>query len=132
MGIVTMGAKQIRSLAPCKIPTPLPVDAGFPVVINIAVTFATEAVAMVVTDELSVVESQFVLVSGIVAVKAPPHRFSMMEHDILMSLFQLSPLNVDLHGGVTVTAGIHPFCKGRRGDRKLLSSLFGEDWNSNP
>jgi hypothetical protein len=50
----------------------------------------------------------------------------MMQHDIIMSLFQFSPFEIDLHGGMAVTAGIYAFCKRRGRDRKLLRSLFGE------
>jgi len=43
-----------------------------------------------------------------------------------MSLLQFSPLGIDLHGGMAITARKHPFRKWRRRDRKLLRSLFGE------
>jgi hypothetical protein len=52
-------------------------DAGLPVIVNIAMAFAAQTVALIVPDEFPVIETQFVLISGIVAVEAPPHRFSM-------------------------------------------------------
>ena len=121
-----MGTEQIGPLAPGKIPTPLTMDAGLPIIKNVAMAFAAEAVALVVTDEFSIVESQLVTIFGVVAVETPPHGFSMMEHDILMSLLQFSPLGIDLHGGMAITARKHPFGKWRRRDRKLLRSLFSE------
>jgi len=109
VGIVAMGAEQIRSFArSSKGASPLPVNTSLPIVIDIAMTFPTESVAMVVTDEFSIVESQFVTISSVVAVETPPHGFSMMEHNILMSLLQFSPLGIDLHGGVAITAGNIP------------------------
>jgi hypothetical protein len=120
MGVVAMGTEQIGSFASSKIPTPFPMDAGFPVVIDITMTFTAQAVALIVSDELPVIESQFILISGIVAVETPPHRFSMMQHDILMSFFQFSPFEVDFHGGMAITARKHPFGKWRRRDWKLL------------
>jgi hypothetical protein len=101
-------------------------DAGLPVIIDIAMAFTAQAVTLVVTDELPIVEPQFVLISGIVAVETPPHCLSVMQHDIIMSLLQFPPFEIDLHGGVAITARKHPFGKWRRGDRKLLSSLLGE------
>ena len=126
MGVVAVGTEQIGPFALGKIPTPLTVDTGFPIIKNVAMAFATEAVALLVTDEFSIVESQLITILGVVAVETPPHGFSMMEHDILMSLLQFSPLGVDLHGGVAITARKHPFGKWRWRDRKLLRSLYGE------
>jgi hypothetical protein len=58
MGIVAMGAEQIRSLArSSKEAGPLPVNTRFPVVIDIAMTFPTQAVALVKVNEFAVVES---------------------------------------------------------------------------
>ena len=82
-----MGAEQIRSLARSgKEAGPLPVNTGFPVVIDIAVAFAAEAVALVIVNEFPIVEPQFITVFVVVAVETPPHGFSMMEHDILVGL----------------------------------------------
>ena len=38
-------------------------DTGLPVIIDVAMTFAAEAVALFVTDEFPIVESQFVTIS---------------------------------------------------------------------
>jgi hypothetical protein len=101
-------------------------DAGFPIIKNVAMTFPTEAIALVVVDEFPVIESQFVTISRRVAVETPPHCLSMMQHDILMSFFQFSPFEIDLHGGMAITARKHTFGKWRRRDRKLPGGLFGE------
>jgi len=127
-----MGAEQIGPLALGKIPTPLTMDTGLPIIKNIAMTFPAEAVTLLVTDEFSIVESQLITIFGIVAVETPPHGFSMIEDDVLMSLLQFSPLGIDLHGGMAITARKHPFGKWKRRDRKLLRSLFGESRITGP
>ena len=125
--VVAVGTEQIRSLArPSEVAGPLPVNPSLPVIVHIAMTFATEAVALFETDKFSIIESQSVMILGVVAVEAPPHGFSMMQHDILMSLLQFSPFRIHLHGGMAITARKHPFRKWRGRNRKLLRSLFAQ------
>ena len=50
-----MGTEQIGSFAPSKIPTPFPMDAGFPVVVDVAMAFTAQAVTLIVPDELPVI-----------------------------------------------------------------------------
>jgi hypothetical protein len=127
MGVVAVGTEQIRSLArSSEVAGPLPVNTSLPIIVDIAMAFPTQTVTLIVTDELPVKETQFVPISGVVAVETPTHCFSMMQHDILMSLLQFPPFKIDLHGGMALTARKHPFGKWRRRDRKLLRILFGE------
>jgi hypothetical protein len=85
MGVVAVSTEQIGPFPPRKIPTPFSMESSFPVLIDIPMAFTAQAVALVVIDEFSIIESQFVTISGSVAVKTPPHCFSMVQHDILMS-----------------------------------------------
>jgi len=55
MGIVTVGTEQIGYFAPRKIPTPFPMDAGFPIVVDVAVAFTAQAVTLIEPDELPVI-----------------------------------------------------------------------------
>jgi hypothetical protein len=55
MGVVAVGTEQIGPFALGKIPTPFPMDAGFPVVVDIAMAFPTEAVTLFVTDEFPII-----------------------------------------------------------------------------
>jgi hypothetical protein len=55
MGIVTVGTEQIGYFASRKIPTPFPMDAGFPIVVDVAMAFPTEAVTLFVTDEFPII-----------------------------------------------------------------------------
>jgi hypothetical protein len=47
-------------------------------------------------------------------VKAPSHRFGVMEFDIGVLFLQLPFLPIDLHRGVTVAAGVHSLGHRRR------------------
>ena len=126
MRVVAVSAKKIGPFAPEKIARPFPVDACLPVSVNRAVTFATESVTFSEVDQLSIIETELISISGIMAIETPSHRLGVMQLDIRMLFVQLSLLRIDLHGGMAVTAGIHALCKGRRRDRKLLKGLFGE------
>jgi hypothetical protein len=55
MGVVAVGTEQIGPFALGKIPTPFPMDAGFPVVIDITMTFPAQAVTLFVTDEFPII-----------------------------------------------------------------------------
>ena len=55
MGIVTVGTEQIGYFAPRKIPTPFPMDAGFPIVVDVAMAFTAQAVTLIEPDELPVI-----------------------------------------------------------------------------
>jgi len=55
MGVVAVGTEQIGSFALGEIPTPFSMDAGFPVVVDIAMAFPTEAVTLFVTDEFPII-----------------------------------------------------------------------------
>ena len=53
---MTAGTEVVRPLAPRKIPGPFPVNARFPVPVDVSVTFPAEAVAFCEIDELPVVK----------------------------------------------------------------------------
>jgi len=128
-----MGAEEVSSLPwTGKMPGPLPMNARFPGSVNVSMAFATEPVAFSKVDELSIVKSQFVAISGIVAVKAPSHGLSMVEFDIGMFLLQLPLFPVKLHGGVAAAAGKHALGHRRRGDGKLLFDSNGKGDKTEP
>jgi hypothetical protein len=55
MGIVTVGTEQIGYFASRKRPTPFPMDAGFPIVVDVAMAFTAQAVTLIEPDELPVI-----------------------------------------------------------------------------
>jgi hypothetical protein len=122
MRVVTMGAKEV-SPPPWtgKKTGPFPMDACLPVFVNVAMTFATEPVALCEADKLPVVKPQFVAIPCIVAIKAPSHRLRMMEPDIGMFILQFPLFSVYLQGGMAIAARKHTLCHRRRGDGKFLT-----------
>ena len=111
---------------------PLPMNARFPGSVNVPMAFATEPVAFCEIEELSIVKPQFISILSVVAVKAPPHRLSMMELDIGMFLLQLPLFSVHLHGGMAVAAGKHALCHRKGGDRELLFDSNGKGDKTKP
>ncbi len=117
-----MGAEEVSPLSDTtKVSGPLSVDACFPGPVDVAMAFSTEPIAFGEVDELSIVKSQLVTISCIVAIQTPSHGFSMMEFDVRMFVFQLSFLTVQLHRGMAATAGKHALCDGRRRDGEFLT-----------
>jgi hypothetical protein len=123
MGVVAVSAEKIGSLPRThKVSCSFPVNARLPISVLRPMTFATEPVALSEVDQFTIIKSQFIPVFCIVAIQAPSHRFSMMELDICMFLFQFPLFSVHLQGGMAVTAGENAFCKRWRGHGEILIS----------
>jgi len=120
MGVMAVRAEEIGPLPGSgKITRSFPVDARFPIPVDVAVTFSAEPVTLIEVDELSVEELQLIPILGIVAIKAPPHRLRMMEVYLCMLILQFPLFSIHFHRGVTVAARIDPFGERRRRDGKL-------------
>lgn len=80
MRVVAVGAEVVGSLAGAgKVSRPFPVDTRLPILIYISVTFATKPMAFGEVDQLPIEEPQFIPVSRIVTIEAPPHGLCMMQ-----------------------------------------------------
>ena len=123
-----MGAEEISPLPGAGEKSgPLPMNAPFPGFINVPMAFAAEPIAFRKVDQIPIVEPQFVSIPRIMAIETPSHRFGVMEFDIRVFFFQFSLLSIQLHRGMAVVAGKHPFCHRRRGYRKLFLNSRSED-----
>jgi hypothetical protein len=122
MGIMAVGTEKVSSLASPKISRPFPMDTCLPVSVDIPVTFAAEPVALGEIDEFSVKKPKFVSIFCIVAVEAPSHGLGVMELNVRVFVFEFPLFPIDLHRGMTVTAGEYSLCQRRRRNRKLLLS----------
>jgi hypothetical protein len=107
-------------------------NACFPVLVDRTMAFTTELVAFRKINQLSVIESQFIPIFCIMAVKTPSHGLRMMQLDLRMFLFQLSLFPVDLHGGMAVAAGEDAFGHRGRSNRELLVSATHRRDQTNP
>jgi hypothetical protein len=120
MRVVAVSAEEVSSLPSEKISDPFPVNAGFPVSVDISVTFPAEPVTLRKINEFPVKKPEFIPVLCIMAVEAPSHGLGMMEFDAGVLVLEVPFFPVDLHGSMTVTAGKHPLCYGGRRDGKLF------------
>ena len=125
MGIMAVGTEKIGSLAADKIARPLPMNACFPIAIEVAMALAAEPVTLREVDEFAIEKAEFVPVLCVVAVETPSHGFRMMELDVRMFFLEFPLLSIDLHGGMTIAARKHAFSNRRRRDRKLLNPHGG-------
>ena len=115
MGVETAGAEVISPFTRTgKVPHPFPVKTGLPIFIDISVAFTTEAIAFCKVYQVSVIEAHLVSILGIMAIEAPPHRFSMMKFDVGVFFFQDPLFSIDFHGSMAVAAWEHAFRHRRR------------------
>ena len=85
MGVVAAGAKIVGPLArTCKGSRPFSMDAGLPVLVDIAMTFAAEPIAFGKVDQLPIIKSQLISILCIMTIEAPPHCLRMVEFDLGM------------------------------------------------
>ena len=125
---MAVGAEIISPLARAgKVSHPFSMNAGLPVFINISMTFATEPIAFREVNQLSIVKTQLISILCIMAIETPSHCLCMMELDLGMFFFQLSLFSIHLHGGMTIAAGINPFCEGGGDTGKSCSEPLTED-----
>ncbi len=94
---------------------PLPVNAGSPVSVKVAVALTAEFVTLGEIEELSIVKPQFIPIFCIVAIETPPHGFGMVYLDGGMLVLQLPFLPVHIHRTMAVAAGEHAFGEGGGG-----------------
>jgi hypothetical protein len=65
---------------------------------------------------------QHVPIIGVMTIDAPPILFIMLKYDIIVEIFQFSPLKIGIHIGMTLRAGKYVLAE-RRG-RELVVHLF--------
>jgi hypothetical protein len=115
MRVMTLSTEIISPFAgPHKISGSFPVKTCLPILINVPMAFATEAIAFRKIDQISVIEAQLIPIPGIVAIEAPSHRLSVMKLDVGVLFFQDPLLPIQFHGRMAVAAGKHPFRHRRR------------------
>ena len=113
--VVAAGAKIISPLPRTrKISHPFPMEACSPVLVLGPMAFSAESITFCEVDQVPVIEPQLIPIARIVAVEAPPHRFSVMEFDVGVLFLQLPLLPIDLHRGMAVATGIHSLGHRRR------------------
>ena len=108
MGIVTINAKEIDSFPAFEIADSFPVDADFPVSINIAVALSAKQVRLRKRDRVPIGKLQFIPVGRIVAIKTPAIIFSMVQFDVGMLVLEFPSFCIDLQPRMTVAAGKYP------------------------
>ena len=80
-----MSTEKVGPLASAsKVSGPFPMDTGFLVPVHISVTFPAEPVAFSEVDQFPVIKPEFISISRIMTVEAPPHGLRMVQHDIGM------------------------------------------------
>jgi hypothetical protein len=108
MRIVTINTKEIYSFPAFEIADSFPVDADFPVTINIAVALSAKQVRLRKGDRVPIGKLQFIPVCGIVTIKTPAIIFGMMQLDVGMLVLEFSLFCIDLQPRMTVAAGKYP------------------------
>jgi hypothetical protein len=98
-------------------------NARFPGSVNVPMALATESIALRKVDQIPIEEPQLISIPRIMAVETPSHRFGVMEFDLRVFFFQFPLLSIQLHRGMAVATGKHPFCHRRRRYGKLLLSF---------
>ena len=116
MGVMATRTERVSPLArPGKGPHPFSMNAGFPVLVDISMTFSAEPIAFCEVDQIPIIEPKLISILRIVTIETPSHRFSVVEFDVGMFFFQLSLLSIYLHGGMAVAAREHSLSHWRKG-----------------
>jgi hypothetical protein len=100
------------------------VDPGLPIPQLGAVALTAQLIGFLVIDQLASGSVEHVAIFGIVAVQTPPVLLIMFEHDVVMEVFQFSPLPVDFQIGMALGTGEDAFAERRWRDRDLLLILW--------
>lgn len=118
---MAVGTEKVSSLAAHKIARSFPMNACFPISIEVTMAFAAESVALCKIDELPVVKPKFIPVLCVVAVEAPSHGFSVMELNVGVFFLEFPLFSIHFHGGMTIAARKHALRDGGRRNRKLFN-----------
>jgi hypothetical protein len=121
MGIVTVSAQKIPLLSVPLACSPA-VNTGFPIPKFRPMALAAEFIGFLKIDQFSAGRVQHISIIGIVTIHTPPVLFIVFEEDIIMKIFELSPLEIGFHIGVTFRAGKNVLTEGR--GRDLDIQLF--------
>ena len=123
MGIMAVGTQKISSLTANKIARPFPVNACFPVSIDVSMTFTAKSVTLREIDEFPGKQPQFIPVFCIVAVETPSHKLGVMKLDVRMFVLKFPSLEIRFHGSMAVAARKHSLCNRRWSYGELLGRL---------
>jgi len=82
MGIMAVGTEQVSPFSASKVSCPLPMDTSPPIPVLGPMTFATEPITLGEVNQLPVVKPNFISISYIMAIEAPPHGLGMMKLDL--------------------------------------------------
>ena len=130
MGVVAVGTEEVGSFPGTrKVSRSFSMNTRSPISVLRPMTFATEPIALGEIDQFTVVQSQLISISWVMAVEAPSHRFGVMEFDVGVFFSQFPFLSIHLHRGMAVAAGEQPLghrrrsvffndCQGRGGEKK--------------
>jgi hypothetical protein len=98
-------------------------DARFPIPEFGAMALPAKFVRLFELDDLSARRMQYVPVFSIMAVHAPPVLFVMREFDIIVELFQHTPLRIGIHIRMAFHTGKIVLAEGRRRHLDILLDL---------
>jgi hypothetical protein len=105
MGIMAIDAQEIGPFPALKVADSLAVNTGLPVLVNIAMALAAKPVGFGKINRFTIRQLQFIAVGGVMAIKAPPILFRVVQFDGRMLILEFSPFGVDFQAGMTVAAG---------------------------